>query len=68
MDIPHYLDGNNIILSANDMELALEEVSDIDAELDAGVSSGMRRELTRQKRQILKEISAGRRLPLEEED
>lgn len=67
MDIPHYLDGNNIVLTPNDIELALEEVRDIDAELEAGVTCGMRRELIRQKRQILKEISAGRRLPLDDE-
>lgn len=68
MHIPHYSEGGDIVLSPNDIELALAEVSDIDAELEAGVSAGMRRELIRQKRQILKEIAAGRRLPLDDDD
>lgn len=68
MVIPHFFDGNDIVYSPTDIELALEEVGDIDAELEAGVSDSMRRELIRQKRQIIKEIAAGRRLPLEDED
>lgn len=62
-------DGDSTTLTEHDQAHMLEEIEHLDAQLENYEGgSDVWNELTRQRRHLLAELEAGRRLPLQEED